>query len=239
MSELRKKILVVEDEEDICDLIVLSIASDDVIIETANEGQTAYNKILKNTYDLIIMDWMIPDISGLALVSWMQKSNRQQKNKTPVLMVTAKSDPDDIVQGLEAGADDYMLKPFNSNVLKARVQNLLKRKSFLNDIEAATEDQIAVLKLQDLTLNSDNHEVKIKDQKIDLTYSEFKMLEMLLVHQGRVLSRKKISSFIQGEDIVVAGRTIDTHISSLRKKLGKYGDNIKTVRGVGYRVSYD
>lgn len=237
MHKVIRKILVVEDEKDIQDLICLSIASDSIEVDTADEGQTAYSKILKNKYDLIIMDWMIPEISGIALISWMKKESHYQ-NQTPVLIVTARSDPDDIVLGLETGADDYMVKPFDSSVLKARVNNLLTRSDFLKEMRAKKEPP-SILQLGDLSLNKNNHEAEISGKILDLTYSEFKMLEMLLLNQGRVLSRKKISSFIQGEDILVAGRTIDTHISSLRKKLGEYGDRIKTVRGVGYRVSYN
>ena len=238
MDNLKRKILIVEDEEDIQDLICISISDNNVILDTASDGQDAYNKIQKNKYDLIIMDWMIPEISGISLISWMKKPTHHQ-NKTPILMVTAKSDPNDIVLGLETGADDYMSKPFDSDVLKARVNNLLKRKDFLEKTEKLKEEDKNILKLYDLSLNKENHEATIKGEKLDLTFSEFKMLESLLLYQGKVLSRNKLSSFIQGENIVAVGRAIDTHISSLRKKLGEYGDRIKTVRGVGYRVSYD
>ena len=151
-------------------------------------------------------------------------------------MVTAKSDPESIVLGLETGADDYMVKPFDFNVLRARVRNLLERTEFIKKSQKK-EQTPSTLSLGELTLNKDSHEASLSGQLIDLTYSEFRMLEMLISNQGRVLSRKQITSFIQGEDVIVAGRTIDTHISSLRKKLGSYGDTIETIRGVGYRIS--
>ena len=234
-SEDKVKILIVEDEQDIRDLMRFHLSKQSIDVDTAEDGKTAYDKLLKNKYDLIVMDWMIPEVAGLDLVSWIRKKEHIQY-KTPVLMVTAKSDPESIVLGLETGADDYMVKPFDFNVLRARVRNLLERAKLVQEAQKKHKSP-SLLSMGGLTLNKDSHEVKIGEKVIDLTYSEFRMLEMLIFNQGRVLSRKQITSFIQGEDVVVAGRTIDTHISSLRKKLGEYGDKIETIRGVGYRIS--
>ena len=227
------KILIVEDEKDIRDLMRFHLSKQNMEVDVAENGKLAYDKLLKNKYDLIVMDWMIPEINGLDLVSWIRKKEHLQY-KTPVLIVTAKSDPDSIVLGLETGADDYMVKPFDFNVLRARVKNLLERAKMMQKAQNKSSSQLFMGKL---ALNKDSHEVRIGEKELDLTYSEFKMLEMLILNQGRVLSRKQITSFIQGEDVVVAGRTIDTHISSLRKKLGAYGNKIETIRGVGYRIS--
>ncbi|MBC6414873.1 MAG: response regulator transcription factor [Bdellovibrionales bacterium] len=227
---------MVEDEKDIRDLMVFHLAREDMIVEVAENGKKAYDKLLQDKYDLVIMDWMVPEISGLDLISWMKKKEHIQY-KTPVLMVTAKSDPESIVQGLEQGADDYMVKPFDFNVLRARAKNLLNRTHFLQSSQKKEDKGVFLLEMGELILNKDSHEVKLKGESLDLTYSEFKMLEILIQNQGSVLSRKQITSFIQGEDILVTGRTIDTHISSLRKKLGSYGEKIETIRGVGYRVS--
>ncbi|MCZ0932752.1 MAG: response regulator transcription factor [Oligoflexia bacterium] len=229
------KILIVEDEKDIRDLMHFHLSKQNMKVDVAEDGKTAYDKLLKNKYDLIVMDWMIPEVSGLDLVSWIRKKEHIQY-KTPVLMVTAKSDPDSIVLGLETGADDYMVKPFDFNVLRARVKNLLERAKKIQKAQQKHKSP-RLLSMGELALNKDSHEVTIGEKTIDLTYSEFRMLEMLIFNQGRVLSRKQITSFIQGEDVIVAGRTIDTHISSLRKKLGAYGDRIETIRGVGYRIS--
>ena len=234
MSDVTK-ILIVEDEQDIRDLMNFHLSKQNMEVDIAEDGKRAYDKLLKNKYDLIIMDWMVPEVSGLDLVSWIRKKEHIQY-KTPVLMVTAKSDPESIVLGLETGADDYMVKPFDFNVLRARVKNLLERSQFIQKNQKRHKSP-RLLSMGELTLNKDSHEVKIGERGIDLTYSEFRMLEMLIFNQGRVLSRKQITSFIQGESVVVAGRTIDTHISSLRKKLGSYGDKIETIRGVGYRIS--
>ena len=232
----QKEILIVEDEADICELMSFHLSKDNFFVDTASDGRIAYDKLLKTKYDLVIVDWMIPEISGLYLISWMKKPNHLQV-KTPTLMVTAKSDPANIILGLETGADDYMVKPFDFDVLRARVQNLLKRGAFLESQEQKTQEQ-GILSMEDLTLNKKSHLVTLKGRPLNLTYSEFRLLEILISNQGRVLSRKAITSHIQGEDIVVTGRTIDTHISSLRKKLDEYGDLIQTVRGVGYRLSF-
>ena len=235
MDTKKVKVLIVEDEQDICELMSFHLSKQDIAVDIARDGRVAYDKLLKSKYDLVIMDWMIPDVSGLNLISWMRKKEHIQY-KTPVLMVTAKSDPDSIVLGLETGADDYMVKPFDFNVLRARVRNLLERTEFIKKSQKK-ESSAFPLSMGDLILNKDSHEVTVAGRSVDLTYSEFRMLEILISNQGRVLSRKQITSFIQGADVVVAGRTIDTHISSLRKKLGPYGDRIETIRGVGYRIS--
>ena len=232
----QKEILIVEDEPDIRELMAFHLTKDNLFIDTASDGRIAYDKLLKNKYHLVVVDWMVPEISGLYLISWMKKPNHIQY-KTPILMVTAKSDPANIVLGLETGADDYMIKPFDFDVLRARVQNLLKRGDFLES-SSQQEKEGNILSVGELVLNKKSHEVSLKNQPLNLTYSEFRILEILISNQGRVLSRKKLTSYIQGEEIIVTGRTIDTHISSLRRKLGDYGESIQTVRGVGYRLSF-
>ena len=234
MEDKLTRILIVEDEEDIRELMAFHLSKQNMEIDIAEDGEKAYDKLLHNRYDLIVMDWMVPEVNGLDLLSWIRKKEHKH-HELPVLMVTAKSDPISIVQGLEAGADDYMIKPFDFNVLRARINNLLTRSKEIQK-DGSKNDKNPFLKMGQLSLNKDSHEVKLEGSLLDLTFSEFKMLEALLINQGRVLSRKKITSFIQGEDVVVAGRTIDTHISSLRKKLGPYGEKIETIRGVGYRV---
>ena len=232
-----KNILVVEDDEDILELMSFHLSKDKHKVDTAKDGKEAYHKLLKTPYDLIIMDWMIPEINGLDLVGWMKKPQHIQ-NRTPVLMVTAKSEPSDVIAGLESGADDYMIKPFNFDVLRARIQNLLKRKEFLQALDE-NKQPAEILSMGDLMIKKSSHEVFLNNEKLDLTYSEFSILEVLISYQGRALSRKQLISFIQGEEMISTGRTIDTHISSLRKKLKHYGDTIQTVRGIGYRMSYD
>ncbi len=226
-------ILVVEDEADILNLMSLHLSREGYRTAKASTGKTAYNLLSKNNYLLVILDWMIPDINGLELLKWMRKTKHKS---TPVLFVTAKSDPEDIVRGLSEGADDYITKPFDFSVFKARVHNLIKRrelKSLLKEEASARK-----LSLGHLTVDISAHKVFIKKREINLTFSEFRLLEILLAHQGKALSRQQMISFIQGEEINVTGRTIDTHISILRKKLGNYGQFIETVRGIGYRIGF-
>ena len=140
MDLKKKNILIVEDEQDIRELMCFHLSKQNYEVDTAGDGRTAYDKLLKRVYDLLIMDWMIPEVSGLDLVSWVRKKEHIQY-KTPVLMVTAKSDPESIVLGLETGADDYMVKPFDFNVLRARVKNLLERKEFVEKSQQTEEKE--------------------------------------------------------------------------------------------------
>ncbi len=228
-------VLVVEDEVDILNLMCLHLEREGYQVDRAETGPLAYDKLSSASscqYHLIILDWMIPEISGLKLLKWIRQKDHTYKN-TPVLFVTAKSGPKDIVYGLENGADDYITKPFDLSVFKARVKNLIKRSTLMD-----SSDNELILKSGDLKLNTDTHKVFIMERELVLTFSEFRLLEILLRNQGKALSRKKIISFIQGEDINVTGRTIDTHIAIIRKKMGTHGKHIETVRGIGYRIGF-
>ncbi len=229
--------LIVEDELDIQNLMCLHLSRAGYQVESAGTGRQAYDMLSRKSYQLVVLDWMIPEISGLELLKWMRSADSPHKN-TPVLFVTAKSDPEDIVQGLSAGADDYLTKPFDFSVFKARVNNLIKRLKFMSALTKSEKSQDAKIKLQDLVVDTEAHKVFIEGREVTLTFSEFRLLETLLRNQGKALSRKQMISFIQGEDINVTGRTVDTHISILRKKIGKYGRFIETVRGIGYRIGF-
>ena len=231
-------VLVVEDEEDIQNLMCLHLQREGFWVDSVGTGKQAYSKLADNKYQLVILDWMLPGINGLDLLRWMRGEQHPHK-ETPVLFVTAKFHPADIVIALEAGADDYITKPFDFSVFKARVKNLIKRLQSRQPLQQKKEQLNSLLKMGYLSLNTESHKVFIKDQEVVLTFSEFRILEVLLKNQGKVLSRKQLISFIQGEDINVTGRTIDTHISILRKKIKGYGAFIETVRGVGYRVGFN
>jgi two-component system phosphate regulon response regulator PhoB len=228
------KILVVEDETDIRDLMVLHLGRDGHKPEEAADGEQALQMLEKNAYQLVILDWMLPGMSGIDIAKALRKmpGGSPTSHQTPILMVTARVEPADIVLGLEAGADDYITKPFEVPVFLARIRALLRRAA----LSLETPSRSDVLELGQLKVNEKSYEVTCASESIQLTPSEFKLLAALVKNQGRVLTRTALIDLVQGSDVSVVDRTIDTHVFGLRKKLGVCGDLIETVRGVGYRV---
>lgn len=233
-AEVNKRVLVVEDEGEIRQLVVLHLKREGFEVDAVGDGEEARQLVSTRHYDLIVLDWMLPSLSGLELTRWVRR--RSNATKTPILFVTAKTEPEHVATGLDAGADDYLTKPFDTLVLMARVNALLRRQDWLQD--QAPADSASTLKLGDLVMNTQSFEVKIAGQPVDLTRSEFRLLETLMMNQGKVLSRESLIEEIQGKGVNVVGRTVDTHVFGLRKKLGPYADAIETIRGVGYRVRY-
>lgn len=224
------RILLIEDEKNIRDLMALHLLRQGYKVNECETADQAVD-VLKsqNKFDLMIVDWMMPGMSGVDLI-------RTHKGKQPILMVTAKSESEDIVMGLESGADDYLTKPFDPSVLLARVKALLRRSEIKPTSDSSnTADKID---LNGLHLNSNSHETTLNGQSIHLTPSEFKLLFILVQNHGRVLTRDQLIDQIQGEAVNVIGRTVDTHVFGIRKKLGEWGDYIETIRGVGYRVKH-
>lgn len=236
-----KKVLIIEDEPTIADLIALTLQSFElnVNVDKSLSVEKALSLLQSNRYDVIIVDWMLPGMQGVDFVRQLKDSQSDQM----ILMVTAKVDPDSIVKALDSGADDYVSKPFEPAVLNARLKNLLKRSEQLRKLKTLQQAQPLlgtneVIEFAGLTLDYGRVDVTYKGISIHLTPSEFKLLGYLLKSQGRVLSRDQLIDLIQGEDVSVTGRTIDTHIFALRKKLSDWSDHIETIRGVGYRVNY-
>ncbi len=222
------KILVVEDETDVRELIALHLKREGYEIAGFDEAEKAMKALsADSSFDLAVVDWMLPGVSGLELVKWAG----QQKAKLPILMVTARADSADIIRGLEAGADDYVTKPFEIPVFLARVRALLRR----SQLETVVEEN-PVLKIGSLVLHTQTYDVSVGTEKLNLTPSEFKLLKALMQNQGKVLSRDKLIELVQGEGVSVVDRAIDTHVFGLRKKLGTEADFIETIRGVGYRM---
>jgi len=233
--ELEKKsaqILVVEDEGEIRELISLLLLRQGHSVQQCASVPEAIMALQKNSCDLIVLDWMLPQFSGLELLRQLPDLITAQGHKIPVLMVTAKAEPENIVQGLEAGADDYITKPFEPSIFTARVKALLRRGLAQSQPAVAKE----IIRMGEMSLNMATYEVKCGTELIHLTPSEFKILSTMATNQGRVLTRDQLIEVVQGEGISVTGRTVDTHVFGLRKKLGECADWIETIRGVGYRV---
>lgn len=222
---MNNKILIVDDETDICDLIELNLRSAGFEqIKTVHDGKRAVEITQEWKPDLIILDLMLPEIDGLSVCKTI-KSNPKTCN-IPIIMLTARSSESDILQGFEYGADDYVTKPFSNKVLIARIKAHLKNREKSN-----------IIVYKNLSLNLSNRVAKLDDKTIELTYSEFEILTYFAKHKGRVYSRAELLSFLRGDDgFDITERSIDVQIVNLRRKLGTFGVNIETVRGIGYKL---
>jgi two-component system phosphate regulon response regulator PhoB len=231
MSNPKPKILIVEDEKDISELMALHLRREGFEPQVVDNGEAARAALRAAgpdaSYGTIVLDWMLPGLSGLDLC----RELRREGKTIPILMVTARAQSADIVQGLDAGADDYLTKPFELSVFLARVRALLRRSA-----SGSEQQSTARFQFGQLAIDFEKYLVSCQDQPITLTPSEFKLLAALAKQQGRVLTRERLIELVQGEGVSVVDRAIDTHIFGLRKKLGACADIVETVRGVGYRV---
>lgn len=229
MVEKKKRILVVEDEEDILALIQFNLTRQQYEVETAVCGEEALEKIDRQLPDLIVLDLMLPGIDGLEICRRLRSHPASAVATAPIIMLTARSEEADVVRGLEMGADDYLTKPFSMKILLARIQTVLRRQA--DGISPGNEDIIHGL----LSLNPGRNLVMVNGERIDLTFTEFKILEALAQRPGWVFTRYQIVNMVRGQDYAVTDRAVDVQIAGLRKKLGSCGQYIETVRGVGYR----
>jgi two-component system phosphate regulon response regulator PhoB len=223
-----KIILIVEDREDIAELIQLNLEKAGFRTLLASNGEKAIQHLEQNSIDLIVLDLMLPRISGLDLLKMIK--NNKHWGTIPVIIESARSDEGDIVQGLELGADDYVTKPFSQKVLLARIQKIFER----NKLE---HTGIMNINEKELVVNRESLEVFLNEKPIALTYYEFKLLELLMLNDSKVMTREQILNEIWREEAIVVDRVIDVHITSLRKKLEEAARFIQTIRGVGYRFS--
>ena len=223
----KEKILVVDDEEDIIELVRFNLSKDGYRIDSSLTGEDALKKVRSDTFDLIILDLMLPGIDGLEVTRKLRDNPKTRS--VPIVMLTAKGEEPDIVAGLELGADDYITKPFSPRILIARVRAVLRRKT--------TEpiDQKTVIRIYDFEINSGTRGVTVGGRPIELTYTEFQVLFHLARRPGWVFTRTQIVDAVRGDDYPVTDRSVDVQIVGLRKKLGDHGKYIETVRGVGYR----
>lgn len=224
-----ERVLIVEDDRDIAELIDFNLSREGYKVALAFDGATALKTALAYKYDIILLDLMLPDIDGLEIC---KNIKRNEETKTiPIIMITAKGEEADVVTGLEVGADDYIVKPFSPKVLMARIKAAVRRKSF------AKLDSNETVVIDDLSIHPGKREVLVNGRPIDLTYAEFEILHYLTLRPGWVFTRYQIVNAVRGEGYNVTDRSVDVQIVGIRKKLGPYGDYIETIRGVGYRFS--
>lgn len=237
-----QNVLVVEDEADVRELVALHLKRAEYSVTAVSSVEEARGALAARRFEVVVLDWMLPGASGVELAREIKTNDASREAVDPaVLMLTAKSEPQDIVSGLDSGADDYLTKPFEPAVLVARVRALARRIRPGGEVVVKPVDgaRAEVVRLGGLSLFPATYEVKCMDQPISLTPSEFKLMMALAKSRGRVLTRDALISQVQGEGVSVVGRTVDTHVFGLRKKLGLCSDVIETVRGVGYRVKPD
>ena len=222
------RILVVDDEPDLLDLVRLCLVEAGFVVETAASGQQALEALRRTPPDLVVLDLMLPDMPGTEVCRFIR--GRPEAADVLVLMLTAKSEEVDRIVGFELGADDYVTKPFSPRELVLRVRALLRRR-------AGSGGERNLLERDDVRLDLDRHRCWVGGEEVGLTAKEFQLLATLMRRPGRVLTRERLLDEIWGSDVTVTMRTIDTHLKRLREKLGRGGDMIETVRGVGYRFS--
>lgn len=220
------KILVVDDEKEIVQLIRITLKEEGYHILGVFNGEEALKIASEKIPDLIILDLILPGIDGLE-VCRILKNNTETKD-IPIIMLTAKGSETDVVVGLELGADDYMHKPFRPRELIARVKAVLRRA----DLKPKERE---VIKVDDLVINSNRHEVKLNEEPIDLTPREFDLLKFMALNKGNAITRLSLLEKVWGYDFYGSTRTIDVTVGRLKKKLGSYAQRITQVRGVGYK----
>jgi two-component system, OmpR family, alkaline phosphatase synthesis response regulator PhoP len=223
-----EKILVVEDEEDLVELIRYNLAKEAFRVRAAGSGEEALRLAGAEAFDLVLLDLMLPGIDGLEVCRRLKADPRTAR--LPIVMVTAKGEDADVVAGLTLGADDYVTKPFSPKVLIARVRAVLRR------LEAAARPQPEVLSVGELAISKERREVLVQGRPVELTAREFDLLALLARRRGWVFTRGQIIDATPGEARDVTDRAVDVQIVGLRRKLGPAGKLIETVRGIGYRL---
>ncbi len=218
--------MLVEDDRDIKELISYQLGLLNISVESFSNGEAALKAIKSQQYDLFLLDWMLPGLSGIDLTMAIRQ---EIKNKDkPIIMVTALSQAENIVHALDLGVDDYITKPFDLNIFKAKIRSHLRRLK----LEANPSEEIEV---EALKINFSKCTVEIENVPIHLTHSEFKILSLLIKKPGHVFTREQLINSIQGDSVHVTNRTIDTHVAGLRKKMATKQHLIETIRGIGYR----
>lgn len=225
----RRRVVVIEDETDIRDVIEYNLTREGFEVSTAGDGETGLELVRRGGTDLVVLDLLLPGLDGIEVCRHlkMDASTRQ----IPVIMLSAKGEESDVVLGLGVGADDYVTKPFSPRELIARIRAVLRRGATQGD---AGDDDRRIVR-DGLTIDPLRHEARVDGEAVNLTATEFRLLHWLASHPGRVFTRDQLVSRVIGDGAVVIDRNIDVHVRSIRKKLEQHRDLIVTIRGVGYR----
>ena len=226
----KEKILVVDDEKDIIELLQYNLEKEGYRISCAYSGEECLENVKTELPDLILLDLMLPEIDGLDVCKILKRN--PQTSHIPIIMLTAKGEETDIVLGLELGADDYITKPFKVRELLARVKTVLRRTKINIPPLPKEKDMI---KFEDLVIDSTKHQVTLKDKPLNLTSTEFNLLKFLASHPGKVFTREQLLDQVWSENSYIVDRAVDVHIRRLRQKLLTASEYIITIRGVGYR----
>ena len=225
----KKKILVVDDEPDVTDLVAYHLKAKGFHVECLNDATASISKARGLQPDLIILDIMMPHLSGIQLCRILRADSKL--SRVPIIFLTAKAEPPDRIEGLESGADDYLGKPFSPKELVLRVESILRR------IAAPKEPAAAKLHIGEILLDSELHRVTVRGAPLELTATEFKLLRLMMERQGRVQTREHLLLNVWNYSTEIETRTVDTHVRRLREKLGTEAGWIETIRGVGYRIA--
>jgi len=219
-------IVSIEDEEDISELIGYNVKKENFAFYSFGDGESFFDFEFKYQPSILLLDVMLPGINGFEILKKVRKSDKY--GEIAVIMLTAKNNEIDKILGLEVGADDYITKPFSPRELIARIKAILRR---LTPIDQTNN----IISYKNLTILPDQYKVMVDDKPIKLTTTEFNFLQLLISNIDKVFSREQIISKAIGEEVFITDRTVDVHITQVRKKIGIYGKNIKSVRGIGYK----
>lgn len=225
----KKKILVVDDEPDVTALVAYHLRAKGFHVETLNDATASIAKARSFHPHLVILDIMMPHLSGIQICRILRADPKLAR--VPIIFLTAKAEPQDRIEGLESGADDYLPKPFSPKELVLRVESILRR------VSTPASHAASRLQIGDIVLDSETHRVTVRGEALDLTATEFKLLRLLMERQGRVQTREHLLINVWNYSTEIETRTVDTHIRRLREKLGTEADWIETIRGVGYRIA--
>lgn len=221
-------ILIVEDDESLRTLMEYNFVKEDFDVLTAKDGEEALLKVEEDKPDLVVLDWMLPSVSGIEVCRQLRQ--KPETKGLPIIMLTARAEESDRIRGLDTGADDYVVKPFSMEELVARIRAVLRRlrPTLVSD----------VVTCGDIEIDRTAHRVRRNGEEVHLGPTEFRLLDHLMQNPGRVFSREQLLNAVWGSDVFVEARTVDVHIGRLRKALGKHGDKnpIRTVRSAGYSI---